>query len=122
MEKFDDATIRNIAEVLWDTAPGHYEGAHSKLLVTPDTDQTKHFDFRISVYQPKGYVATHHHTRQEQIYFVLAGEGLMELGSERRVVRRNDTIFIPPGLDHALYNTGLRDLTFLVITSPPTDE
>jgi mannose-6-phosphate isomerase-like protein (cupin superfamily) len=31
-------------------------------------------------------------------------------------------VFIPPGVEHALYNTGLEPLTFLVITAPVSDE
>jgi oxalate decarboxylase/phosphoglucose isomerase-like protein (cupin superfamily) len=30
-------------------------------------------------------------------------------------------IFLPPGVEHAIANTGLTDLVFLVITSPPED-
>jgi mannose-6-phosphate isomerase-like protein (cupin superfamily) len=67
-------------------------------------------------------VAPHRHKVQEQIYHVLEGEGLMELDGERTVVRAQDVIHIPPGVEHALYNTGLRDLVFLVITTPPVDE
>ncbi|HVB69087.1 MAG TPA: cupin domain-containing protein [Acetobacteraceae bacterium] len=115
------ATIRNIAEVLWETPPAHYD-AHSKMLVTPETAATRRFDHRISSYQPKGYVAPHRHRVQEQIYHVLDGEGLMELDGERTVVRTHDVIHIPPGVEHALYNSGLRDLVFLVITTPATDE
>ena len=115
------ATIRNIAEVLWETPPEHYD-AYSKMLVTPASHATKFHDFRISSYQPKGYVAPHTHRVQEQIYHFLEGEGLMELDGERRVVGRHDTVFIPPGVEHAVYNSGLEDLVFLVITSPPTDD
>jgi len=114
------ATIRNIVEVLWETPPAHYD-AHSKMLVNPNTAQTQRFDQRISSYQPKGYVAPHRHKVQEQIYHVLDGEGLMELDGERYVVRRHDVIHIPPGVEHAIYNSGLQDLVFIVITSPPTD-
>jgi mannose-6-phosphate isomerase-like protein (cupin superfamily) len=46
----------------------------------------------------------------------------MEIAGERRVVRRHDVIFIPPGTPHAISNTGLVDLVFLVITSPPDDD
>jgi mannose-6-phosphate isomerase-like protein (cupin superfamily) len=53
---------------------------------------------------------------------VLDGEGLMEIEQERRVVRRHDVIFIPPGVRHAIYNSGLTDLVFLVVTSPISDE
>ncbi|GAB5469324.1 MAG: hypothetical protein Kilf2KO_23540 [Rhodospirillales bacterium] len=115
------ATIRKIAEVFWETPPAHYD-AHSKMLVTPASDATKQLDFRISSYQPKGYVAPHKHKVQEQIYYVLEGEGLMELDGERHVVGPKSCIFLPPGVEHAIYNTGLEDLVFFVVTSPPTDE
>ena len=45
----------------------------------------------------------------------------MEIEVERTVVRRDDVIFIPPGVEHAIYNTGLGDLRFIVVTSPPDE-
>lgn len=91
------------------------------MLVTPASDATQRFDFRISSYQPKGYVDRHKHAVQEQIYYILRGEGLMEIDGTEHVVRPNDYIFLPPGVEHAIYNTGLEDLVFFVITTPPTD-
>ena len=120
MYERNGATIRNIAEVLWETPPAHYD-AHSKMLESPEMAPGTRLDHRISSYQPKGYVAPHRHRIQEQIYHVLDGEGLMEIDGERRVVRAHDVIHIPPGVEHAIYNSGLRDLVFLVITTPPTD-
>ena len=116
------ALIKNIAEELWVEPPAHLHGAYSKMLVCPDNADTRRLDHRISCYQPRAYVEPHAHRVQEQIYHVLDGEGLMEIAGERRVVRRHDVIFIPPGVEHAIYNTGLTDLVFLVITSPPDDE
>jgi mannose-6-phosphate isomerase-like protein (cupin superfamily) len=49
------------------------------------------------------------------------GEALAELGGARRVVRKHDVVFVPPGVRHAIYNTGLADLTFIVVNSPPED-
>ena len=46
----------------------------------------------------------------------------MEIEAQRTVVRKDDVIFIPPGVMHAIYNTGLTDLRFIVVTSPPNDE
>jgi mannose-6-phosphate isomerase-like protein (cupin superfamily) len=117
-----DTLIRNIAEVPWEEPPGHHGGALSKMLVRPETMGSRRIDYRISCYQPKAHVAPHAHKMQEQIYHVLDGEGLMEIAGERRVVRRHDVIFLPPGVEHAISNTGLVDLTFLVITAPPQDE
>ena len=45
----------------------------------------------------------------------------MEIEGERRIVRRHDVIFLPPGVEHAISNSGPTDLVFLVITSPPDD-
>jgi quercetin dioxygenase-like cupin family protein len=113
--------IRNIAEVPWLEYPNHFGGALSKPLVTPDSAKSEHLDYRISCYQPKAYVKRHAHVRQEQIYHVLEGEGLMEIVGKNYVVRRHDVIYLPPGVEHLIQNSGLSDLVFLVITSPVTD-
>ena len=114
--------IRNIAEVPWHELPGHHGGALSKLLVHPETAGSRLIDHRISSYEPKAYVARHKHKVQEQVYHVLEGEGLFEFAEEKRVVRKHDVMFIPPGVEHAFYNTGLDNLVFLVITTPVNDE
>ena len=116
------AVTRNLAELLWVPYPGHFNQALSKAIVTPDTDGSRFFDYRISCYEPGAYVEAHVHKVQEQIYHVLEGEGLIILDGVRRVVRANDVTFIPPGAVHELHCTGTSTLTFLVITSPPTDE
>lgn len=115
------AFIRNIAEVPWREFPDHFGGALSKPLVMPETASSRHIDYRISMYQPMAHVARHKHKVQEQIYHVIEGEGLMEIGDRKQVVRRHDFIFVPPGIEHSISNTGLVDLVFLVVTSPVTD-
>ena len=114
--------IRNIAEVPWKEFPGHFGGALSKPLVMPETAGSRHIDYRISMYQPMARVELHKHKVQEQIYHVLEGEGLMEIAGKKQVVRRHDVIFLPPGVEHSIENTGVADLIFLVVTSPVSDE
>ena len=116
------ASIRNIAEEPWQEFPAHYGGALSKALVRPETVGSRQVDYRISTYQPMAYVERHAHKVQEQIYHVLDGEGLMQIDGERKVVRRHDVIFLPPGVWHSIRNTGLGDLTFIVVTTPVKDE
>ena len=113
--------IRPAASVMWEELPAHHRGAYSKMLVRPEPCASKTLDYRVSVYQPSGYAAPHRHRIKEQIYHVLEGEGLMELDGERTVVRKDDIIFIPPGVEHAIYNTGMTDLRFIVVTSPPDE-
>ena len=114
--------VRNIAEVPWKEFPNHFGGALSKPLVRPENAGTRHIDYRISMYQPMAYVEKHAHKVQEQVYHVLEGEGLMEIDGETRVVRKHDVIFLPPGVEHSIANSGINDLVFLVVTSPVTDD
>jgi len=115
------AIVRNITEVPWIEFPGHFGGALSKPLVRPETAGSRLMDYRISTYQPMAYVQLHTHKVQEQVYHVLDGEGLMEMDGRKQVVRRHDVIFIPPGVEHGITNTGLGDLTFIVVTTPIED-
>ena len=110
------------AETPWQQFPNHFGGALSKPLVMPETMKSTHLDYRISMYQPMAYVALHTHKVQEQIYHVLEGEGLMEVGDKTHVVRKHDVIYLPPGVPHSISNTGLTDLVFIVVTSPVTDD
>ena len=116
------ASIRNIAEEPWQEFPAHYGGALSKALVHPETTGSRQIDYRISTYQPMAYVERHMHKVQEQVYHVLDGEGLMEIDGVTKVVRKHDVIFIPPTVWHSIQNSGLSDLTFIVVTTPVKDE
>ena len=114
--------IRNVNEVPWQQFPDHFGGALSKALVGPGDTDIKLIDYRISSYQPMAHVAAHTHKVQEQIYHILDGEGLMEIDGKNTLVRRHDIIHIPPGIEHAISNSGLVDLVFLVITTPASDD
>jgi mannose-6-phosphate isomerase-like protein (cupin superfamily) len=114
------ATVRplRVEEVTWIEPPQHHS-AYSKLLVNPDNSASRYFDFRISLYQPKGYVEEHTHEHAEHVYYILQGRGLMTLNDRRYVVEPHTAIFIPPGVAHSLANTGLENLLFIVVTAPP---
>ncbi len=43
---------------------------------------------------------THYHKRLTEIYYILEGEGAMELDGERLAVRPGDAILIKPGCQH----------------------
>jgi mannose-6-phosphate isomerase-like protein (cupin superfamily) len=116
------ASVKNVAETPWRQFPNHFGGALSKPLVMPETMNSKHLDYRISMYQPMAFVEKHSHKVQEQVYHVLEGEGLMEIGDKTHVVRKHDVIYLPPGVEHSINNTGVADLIFIVATSPVTDD
>jgi mannose-6-phosphate isomerase-like protein (cupin superfamily) len=116
------ASIRNVVETPWKQYPGHFGGALSKPLVRPETAGSRLVDYRISTYQPMAYVETHTHKVQEQIYYVMEGEGSMEIEGKKTIVRKHDVIFIPSGVSHSICNNGITDLTFIVVTTPVEDK
>jgi mannose-6-phosphate isomerase-like protein (cupin superfamily) len=50
------------------------------------------------------------------------GDQILEIDGKSHVVRKHDVIFLPPGIEHSISNSGLVDLVFLVVTSPVTDD
>ena len=114
------AKLMRAEQAFWEQPPAHF-GAFSKMLVHPSNADTKFFDFRLSSYQPKGYAEAHVHQVAENIYYILQGRGIVELDGEQHLVEPHMVIHIPPGVRHGIFNTGLEDLIFIVVASPPSD-
>jgi quercetin dioxygenase-like cupin family protein len=104
----------------WHEPPGHNSG-YSKYLVNDVQGGSKHVDFRISRYPIRGEVEPHVHDVAEQIYYVISGTGLFILDGEEHIISQGFTVFIPPGVEHSLVNTGDEDIVFVVVTSPLND-
>lgn len=64
---------------------------------------------------PGGLSGEHRHTRTEEIYFVVAGEGEMLLDGVRHPVRAGDVILTGLGTIHGLRNTGATDLDWITV-------
>jgi quercetin dioxygenase-like cupin family protein len=116
------AFVEQMARIPWQQFPGHFGGALSKALVGPENAGSKLIDFRISRYAPMAYVQEHAHKVQEQIYYVLEGEGVLTLNDESHLMRPHDYVYVPPGVRHSFANTGTNGLVFLVVTTPADDE
>ena len=65
-----------------------------------------------------GSTQEHYHPRAEEIYFITAGQGRMQIEGELREVRTGDAVAIPPGKKHKLWNTGAETLKLLCCCSP----
>ncbi len=63
----------------------------------------------------------HYHKRLTEIYYILEGEGAMELDGERHAVRSGDAILIKPGCRHRAVGQ-LRALIVPVPAFDPADE
>jgi mannose-6-phosphate isomerase-like protein (cupin superfamily) len=68
---------------------------------------------------PGGETTEHFHRASEEIYHFVSGEGRMRLGEETSDVRPGETVVIPPGTRHKLWNPGSEPLVLLCSSSPP---
>lgn len=61
------------------------------------------------------------HPTADEIYFVVSGEGILELGNEREkhALRTGMTVFIPANVHHQSINHGKEDLVLYFIFAPP---
>ena len=60
----------------------------------------------------------HYHKRAEEVYYILAGSGDMQIGHELRRVGPGDAIAIPPGKVHQITALGVETLKFLCTCAP----
>ncbi|MFL5869135.1 MAG: cupin domain-containing protein [Thermoleophilaceae bacterium] len=67
---------------------------------------------------PGGATTEHYHRTTEEIYFFTHGAGRMRLAEEERDVGPGDTVVIPPGARHKVWNTGAEPLRLLCCCAP----
>ena len=68
---------------------------------------------------PGAETEEHYHRASEEIYFFTHGSGRMRLGDEEGDIAAGDTVVIPPGTRHKLWNTGAEPLRLLCCCAPP---
>ncbi len=67
---------------------------------------------------PGGATERHYHRVSEEFYFILEGEGIMELGGETKPVGPGDAILIPKGEWHQITANGASALKLLCCCAP----
>ncbi|MCB0717970.1 MAG: cupin domain-containing protein [Bacteroidetes bacterium] len=81
----------------------------------------ENFSMGIVELEPQGGQVPWHNQEQEEIYFVMSGEGEMCLGEERQRVSAGQLIHIPAQEFHQLTNVGDEPLTMLYCYGPAGD-
>jgi quercetin dioxygenase-like cupin family protein len=64
-----------------------------------------------------------HAAAVDVFFYVLEGEGIVEIGNEKQAVRKDTLIESPKNIPHCLYNESNADFRVLVVKTPgPTAE
>ncbi|HSV30584.1 MAG TPA: cupin domain-containing protein [Atribacteraceae bacterium] len=94
-------------------------------LLHPERDR---IDIRYSLARaslPVGQSSLPHRLQTSEVYYILAGRGLMTIAGESNPIQAHQAIYVPPGAIQFLANIGDEPLVFLCIVDPawqPEDE
>lgn len=109
--------IINVADITGMEFPA---GRRTRVMVGPGAKlEAANFVMGHVTIYPGGSVPIHSH-EQEEVYFIVEGEGSIEVGGESRAVRSGDCIYIRPQLEHVLTNSGQADMVMMFCYSPKT--
>lgn len=87
----------------------------------PAPVQATAFSMGFVTLDPNGGQVPWHNQEQEEVYFVVKGEGEMCLGEEKQSLCTGQAVSIPPGVYHQLSNKGDTPLTFIYVYGPAGD-
>ena len=76
------------------------------------------FDISLVTQPPGTATPLHRHTREAEVFYLLAGSMTYRAGEETFYLTAGDFIYLPLGLPHALRITGAEPTRFLALTAP----
>jgi mannose-6-phosphate isomerase-like protein (cupin superfamily) len=95
------------------------DGSEIRELAGTPTGNSVYQSLAEATVPPGAETDEHYHGFTEEIYLFTAGSGLMKLGDEEAEVSAGDTVVIPPGTPHKLWNKGAEPLKLLCCCAPP---
>jgi mannose-6-phosphate isomerase-like protein (cupin superfamily) len=107
--------IRNIDQVPAFTTK---DGSEIRELLAHRTSAIRQQSLAEARLPPGASTAPHFHPKTEEIYYILAGRGRLQIGEETREVGPGDAIAIPPGAVHTITTIGAQPLKFLCCCAP----
>jgi mannose-6-phosphate isomerase-like protein (cupin superfamily) len=99
------------------TGAKHYRfPTHTNHLVV-DREESQTSEVFVVVLAPGEAPPLHLHDDTEQVFYILEGEGILRIGSEKQEfpVRAADVVRIPPATLHSIQCTGKKPLRYLAI-------
>ncbi len=70
--------------------------------------------FHETYVKPNSTIGYHRHEGNEEIYYIVGGQGLMNVDGEEKIVDPGDAVITQSGSSHGLKNIGKKDLKIVV--------
>jgi len=88
-----------------------------ELLHPGKTDLKLRYSLAHAVVKP-GETTRLHRLKSSEVYYILEGEGIMNINDEKAPVHPDITVYCPPDAKQCISNTGMTNLVFLCIVDP----
>jgi quercetin dioxygenase-like cupin family protein len=96
------------------------EWGRTKTLFGPQNVGAKYLKINITEYAPGTEHRLHRHPDQEEVIFILEGEGITRTEAGDQPIRRGSFVFIPANTDHATINVlKNKPMKAVIVKSPP---
>lgn len=93
-------------------------GRHTRVLIGADSPiQADNFTMGYVKIDPQGSVPKHDHY-QEEVYYIVAGNGTINLDGEISEASEGTAIYIPSNTSHELINTSDNEMIMMFVYSP----
>ena len=111
----------HIDEIEFTRNTQHGERFEAKLAPVSQRIGARRLGYNVTVVPPgKRAFPFHNHHANEEMFFVLDGEGILRFGGDEYPVRKGHFIACPPGgtdVAHQLVNTGTSELRYLAVST-----
>jgi quercetin dioxygenase-like cupin family protein len=97
----------------------HLPGRDWFYLLGPQNSQSKNLAFGLAEFPAGTLAAAHTHQAEEEIIYILSGEGAIISGGKETRLEPGLAVFIPPGLSHQIRVDGEEPLNLVTLFSPP---
>jgi len=86
-------------------------------LIDPESSPSENLKMGFTTVYADGKTTGHSHPDQEEVYFVIQGKGRMVVGDSEYDIKAGDALYVPYGVFHTTYNTGILPLQLLWVTA-----
>lgn len=95
------------------------DGSEIREILHPSNSLIKSMSFAEATVYPGEITEYHFHKKSDEIYFIMTGQGILEIEGKKAKVKEGDCVLIPHGNKHRIKNTGKKPLKILCPSSPP---
>lgn len=97
----------------------HLPGRDWFYLLGPQNSAASKLVFGLAEFPGGTLAASHTHQEEEEILYILAGQGALLSGEQEVSLEPGVAVFIPPGLPHQIRVDGVEPLKLVTVFSPP---